>query len=430
MSWVVALLIAVVDWPMFGFDSQHTNHAAVSFEALPRLAWTFQPERHLWTYARRTSVWSSSAVAAPLGDGGALRLFIGSYDRNLYCLDAETGQELWRFTTGGAINSSPVLYRAGGRLLLAAASTDRMLYGLEAATGTPLWTDEIYPWTFTAFDAITSSPAVFEQDGRPRLAVGIWYADRRPFKHVQRGELLCVDGASGAIVWRRTLSPSALFSPAVGMVQGKTVLFVTGADGRLFCLSAEDGRLLWTYTSAIPISSSPLVSDIGERPVVVFGTVYGLVDCVDAASGRVLWRYKAGMQISSAGAVGEIDGTRVVMVPSYDRCLYCLELSSGRLRWRHETRQHLPASPVLLTLQGKPCVIVGSMDNHLYALEASTGARLWSAPLGKRVWLYEARGETLWPSPIAVASSARPLLLVPWYDGTLYAFSDRGPASR
>src|SRR5206468_1044842 len=39
--------------------------------------------------------------------------FIGRPDGNLLALDAQTGQELWRFQTGAAISSSPIAYKVG-----------------------------------------------------------------------------------------------------------------------------------------------------------------------------------------------------------------------------------------------------------------------------------------------------------------------------
>ncbi|WP_433824573.1 hypothetical protein ACQP2E_20745 [Actinoplanes sp. CA-015351] len=35
-------------------------------------------------------------------------------DGNLLALDARHGRELWRFQTGAAISSSPIMYKAGG----------------------------------------------------------------------------------------------------------------------------------------------------------------------------------------------------------------------------------------------------------------------------------------------------------------------------
>lgn len=423
MPWFVSLLLLVADWPMFGRDPQHTNATVVECASLPTLVWTFRASGRLWRYQRRMSVWSSSPVAARLGD--RMRIFVGSYDHNLYCLEAETGRERWRFTTGGAINAAPAVYWAQGKPYVVAASTDRLIYGLEAETGRPIWSYQVYPWTFTVFDAIAASPLVLDDNGQPQIVVAVWYSDRKPLRNIQQGEVLCLEGLTGTPVWRKAISSSALSSPAYAVIHGVPSLFVAGADGNLSCLDPVDGQIRWVFSSAIPITSSPLVTQVGERPVVIVGTQFGLLLGLDAERGGELWKYKTGMQISSTGAVTTLAGTPVLFVPSYDRFLYSIDLTNGTLRWRFETKQHIASSPVVVRVEDRACLLVTSMDNHVYLVDAETGQQRWSHRLGKRPWFYEARGETLWPSPIAIAHGHTPLLIVPWYDGVVYAFSNQ-----
>ncbi len=67
--------------------------------------------RRAWTYTTGDAIDSS-----PVVDGGVV--YVGSRDHNLYALDARTGKKLWNYTTGGAIYSTPavangVVYRLG-----------------------------------------------------------------------------------------------------------------------------------------------------------------------------------------------------------------------------------------------------------------------------------------------------------------------------
>ena len=77
-------------------------------------------------------------------------VYVGSWDHNVYGLDAKTGTKLWSYPTGSAIDSSPAV--AHGVVYI--GSHDGNVYGLDAKTGTKLWS---YP-TGSAIDA--SSPAV------------------------------------------------------------------------------------------------------------------------------------------------------------------------------------------------------------------------------------------------------------------------------
>jgi outer membrane protein assembly factor BamB len=47
--------------------------------------------------------------ATPSVSGGTL--YIGSFDKKLYALDAATGAKKWELATGGAIMSTPLVYQ-------------------------------------------------------------------------------------------------------------------------------------------------------------------------------------------------------------------------------------------------------------------------------------------------------------------------------
>jgi outer membrane protein assembly factor BamB len=71
-------------------------------------------------------------------------LFIGQPDGNLLCLDARDGRELWRFQTGAAISSSPIMYEADGEQYLAVyAGGTGIPYGNSAPRGDFLWAFKI-----------------------------------------------------------------------------------------------------------------------------------------------------------------------------------------------------------------------------------------------------------------------------------------------
>lgn len=76
-------------------------------------------------------------------------VLIGGGDMNIHCVDIQTGQVRWTFTTLDAVNSSPVVV---GRNVLV-GSDDGRLYLLSLADGQLLW-------TYETGRSITSSPAV------------------------------------------------------------------------------------------------------------------------------------------------------------------------------------------------------------------------------------------------------------------------------
>jgi outer membrane protein assembly factor BamB len=69
------------------------------------------------------------------------------------------------------------------------------------------------------------------------------------------GELVALDGATGARLWRRTF-PSPVFGCAT--VAGD-VVFTSTYDGRIYGLAAADGRTLWTKRARAGINACPAV---------------------------------------------------------------------------------------------------------------------------------------------------------------------------
>ena len=76
-------------------------------------------------------------------------VYVGSYDINVYALNATTGTKLWNYTTGGAVASSPTV--VNGTVYV--GSDDNNVYALNAATGAKLW-------NYATGSAAFSSPAV------------------------------------------------------------------------------------------------------------------------------------------------------------------------------------------------------------------------------------------------------------------------------
>ena len=78
------------------------------------------------------------------------KLYMRSIDGNVYCIDAQTGQEIWRNTSicatpNGDVGETPIYQ---GRLYVAGVASDEtgyIFYGLtclDAYTGKELWRDE------------------------------------------------------------------------------------------------------------------------------------------------------------------------------------------------------------------------------------------------------------------------------------------------
>jgi outer membrane protein assembly factor BamB len=73
-------------------------------------------------------IWSTPAV-----QNGTL--YIGSFDKKVYALDASTGEKKWEFLTGGVVTATPVVVNG----IVYVGSFDQSFYAIDAASGQRRW---------------------------------------------------------------------------------------------------------------------------------------------------------------------------------------------------------------------------------------------------------------------------------------------------
>jgi outer membrane protein assembly factor BamB len=138
-----------------------------------------------------------------------------------------TNQTLWRYNTGGAVDSPTV---AGGMVYV--GSEDNKTYALNATTGA-------YIWSYTTGFYVDSSPAV---------SGGIVYVASEDAK------VYAFNASTGALRWNYTTGDMVMLSsPAVA--NGR--LYVGSYDGKVYALSASNGNPIWNYRTSDMVVSSP-----------------------------------------------------------------------------------------------------------------------------------------------------------------------------
>src|SRR3990172_2100152 len=128
-------------WPMFRHDPAHSSFST----SIPSTS-----NQTLWKQPTGGQVWSSPTVANGV-------VYVGSFDHNVYALNASTGAIIWAFSTGGEVFSSPAVSNG----ITYVGSLDNNTYALNASTGVQLW-------NFTTGGAVFSSPNV--ADGKVYVA--------------------------------------------------------------------------------------------------------------------------------------------------------------------------------------------------------------------------------------------------------------------
>lgn len=353
----VSFVRAATNWPMFRGNPQLTGVAEAKVPTKPTLKWTFKSG---------AEVKSSPAIV-----GG--KVFFGSGDSNLHCLNLADGKPVWSFKSDGPIESSPLVL--DGRVYFGTANTN--VYALDAATGKQLWSygleDKIlsspnwvqtgdtkailvggYDFKLYSFDAVTGKTNwVFETgnyiNGSPAIGDGVTaFGGCDAIVHV-------VDVLKGAK--QKEIDAGAYIAASGALVDGK--LYVGHYENAFLCVDLKEGKIAWTYKDrAFPYFSSPAVT----KDRVVVGGRDKRLHCLKRETGEQVWVFATRGKVDSSPVVA--DGK--VIVGSDDGRLYMVSLSDGKELWQYEIGQPVQSSPAVVDGH----IVIGAEDGSVYCFGA------------------------------------------------------------
>jgi outer membrane protein assembly factor BamB/tRNA A-37 threonylcarbamoyl transferase component Bud32 len=314
-----------------------------------------------WRFRCEDEVRSSPRIA----DGV---IYVGSYDNNLYALDASDGSFIWKFPTEGGIASTPFVHKD----MVIIGSEDGRLYAISRQLGDQIWTcptrgcirssaqveyghcffgsDDgcLYAinvqtgktvWQFQSAGPIRSSPLVVGE----MVYVGS-----------DDGYVYSLDLRSGATQWKHSTSRRVTSSPA----HSNNLIYIGSADGYLYAINARSGWPVWRFRTRGYVLSTPLV--VGET--VYIGSTDGKLYAIEANTGRERWNYDSGSPITSSATIGN----ELVYIGSNNGAVHAIHAVQGQRVWQYVTGGPVPSSPVV----DNDLVYVGSTDHYVYALPA------------------------------------------------------------
>jgi outer membrane protein assembly factor BamB len=275
-----------------------------------------------------------------------------------------------------------------------------------------------------------------------------WMGPRRDAVWREPGVARAIPAAGLPVKWRVPVQ-GGYAGPAVA--DGRVYVFdyvrrageITNSPGdrtvlegseRVLCLDAATGAVVWQHEYDCPYSISYAA---GPRctPTVAGGKVYALgaeghLTCLDAKTGAVLWakdfKKDYGAPVPIWGFCGHplVEGDLLVcLVGGPGSVAVAFDKDSGAERWRALTASESGyCPPTIIEAGGRRQLVIWDADN-LNALDPATGAPLWSQPLkpmyGMSIMAPQVadtpRGRVLFASGIGRV-------------GALYAFAPERPA--
>jgi serine/threonine protein kinase len=317
-----------------------------------------QTIKPLWSFQCEDEIRGSPAY-----DNGVV--FVGSYDDNLYAVNAADGKLLWKYPTEGGIVSKPAIQDNS----VCFGSEDRRLHAVSARSGKLLWT-YYTEGPIRCSPKIASGQVFFGSDDGSLYAINLatsrltWKIDAgapvrsSPFISsdylyfgCESGEFFCSD-FRGQIIWRSKAKKGITSSPLV--YQG--TVFFTSLDSIFYAMDAKSGWSIWKFR----MNKGSISSPCNAENLLYVGSADEFIYCIDASSAKENWRFKADHQVSGSPVYYK----NAIYCGSADGNLYCIEYKSGKLRWRYSTRQSITGTPII----NNDILYIGSTDHILYAL--------------------------------------------------------------
>ena len=291
-----------------------------------------------WRWADRIEARPSGA---PTIMGNRVYAAVGS---RMYCLDRETGNQVWRFPSGEPLQAN---FTTGGIVtgkLMIAAADDKSVYAINIETGE-------MAWQYVAPDSVFARPVVAGNS----VVIGL-----------ASNQLVALDTLSGKPVWDAPYSVGSGIYDSMASWQG--VVYFLSSDGNLNAVDISAKRPAWRprqFSSVGPLSG---IAVYGDNLYVTAGSY---LTSLTASAGRLRWealvpgvlRFSA-----AAGPEGVVCVTDDGRMHSYN--------NSGRPAFRTgiDLNSSAVASP---TFTGK-MVVIPTSNGALNLIDPFSGQIVWN----------------------------------------------------
>ncbi len=229
---------------------------------------------------------TSHTEGTPVVDGG--RVYFSAGDDGLYCLTVDGG-EVWHYRgkEQGLHIDTPVVL-ANGRVYAGSGYNTYAAVCLDAVTGEEVWKKELPYRSFG--NAVVSGDRVFFGVGTGRLTEDLNTDPEqgRPPETTPAGAVVCLSAATGDTLWTADLDRAAHTQLSA---DGRAV-YAACRDGWLYALDRGTGKRVWRFSYGEPLTTGTATASYTKAKLTL--AVYaahpaGRVQAHDPLTGKVYW---------------------------------------------------------------------------------------------------------------------------------------------
>lgn len=396
---VLTISLSAADWPVY--RNGHYRDGITTDTVVPstlKLSWSYSDAstpRQAWGGAAK---WDSYAkiynlrnmrnydpVYHPVIADGKL-YFSSTGDDTLYCLNAESGDLIWKFELNAPSRIAPSVY--DGRVFL--GSDDGNVFCVDAAKGVLIWkyrAVEEFKWLINDARMISPFPVrtgIMVEQGKAYFGVSLL-----PWK---ASYLCCLNANNGKEIYKREFpDQQCTMEGSLSAVDGKLVIPQGRIAPRLFDMSNGD------YLGSLP-GGNGCYTFVTEDKTILTGPL---------ARGKAFQELQADKEGSSVSTYEDGNAVLVRSGIAYllsDHSIKAIKRSTGSTVW--ELRGEYPYD--LILADG---LLFAGGEDKIAAIESATGKVIWEADVsGKAYGLAVANGN----------------LYVSTDEGRVYCFSQKG----
>lgn len=315
-----------------------------------------------------------------------------------HLLLAATPTKAWSAQINGGSNRARL---AAGPVVaenkLFAVDVDAVLHAFAADTGAKLWTR-----------ALTEN----DENRSARFGGGVSYDNGKLYATDGLGDVVAVNAADGAVVWRSKPGGPLRGAPTVANGQ----VYVLSQDNQIFALGQNDGKVVWTQSASLETQGVfGVAAPAASSGTVVAGFSSGELNAYRYENGRTLWqdalsRSSATTSVSSLADIDAdpvIEDGRVYSIGQGGR-MVALEIATGQRMWE----QNLAG--ISTPWVAGEWIFIVTDDSRVVCLSRANGKVRWISQLrayrneekrndpynwfgpvlaGDRLWLTNSRGE-------------------------------------